>query len=277
MLATPSEADINDRVDRIPDRAPTTALLSNVSDPKIAVLTQNDDFGKDLLSGLKQGLGSKADKLVLWLPTRSQNPTVDSQTTQLKGSDANVLVNIATAKFAAQAIRKVGELGWRPAHYLSYVSASVGGVMKPAGLENAQSIITAAFIKDPTDPQWARTADFLERKTFMQSAYPAGNLTQFENAYAYAAASVLVQVLKQCGDDLTRANIMRQAASLRGSRRRCSRASRHRRPLSRRRRQSERSSTIRHWLLEFCKLCRTSGRATMLEKLRLFASWMRSP
>ena len=215
MLATPSEADINDRVDRIPDRAPTTALLSNVSDPKIAVLTQNDDFGKDLLSGLKQGLGSKADKLVLWLPTRSQNPTVDSQTTQLKGSDANVLVNIATAKFAAQAIRKVGELGWRPAHYLSYVSASVGGVMKPAGLENAQSIITAAFIKHPTDPQWARTADFLERKTFMQSAYPAGNLTQFENAYAYAAASDLVQVLKQCGDDLTRANIMRQAASLR--------------------------------------------------------------
>ena len=112
-----------------------THILANMSDPKFAVLMQNDDFGKDLLSGLKQGLGSNADKIVRVATYEVADPTVDSQIIQLKGTDANVLVNIATAKFAAQAIRKAAELGWRPAHYLSYVSASVGAVMKPAAFE----------------------------------------------------------------------------------------------------------------------------------------------
>ena len=189
-------------------------ILVNVSDPRIAVLMQNDDFGRDLLSGLKQGLGGNADKIEHVATYEVADPTVDSQIIQLKATGANVLVNIATAKFAAQAIRKAAEIGWKPSHYLSYVSASVGAVMKPAGFENAQGITTAAFIKDPTDPQWAQSPDFLEWKTFMQRYYPAGSLAQFENAYAYAAAGLLAHVLKQCGDDLTRANVMRQAANL---------------------------------------------------------------
>jgi branched-chain amino acid transport system substrate-binding protein len=184
-------------------------ILAHVSDPKIAVLMQNDDFGKDLFNGLKHGLGG-ADRIVHVATYEVADPTVDSQIIQLKSSGANVLLNIATAKFAAQAIRRAAEIGWKPAHYLSYVSASV------AGLENAQGIITAAFIKDPTDRQWAQSPDFVEWKLFMDKYYPAGSLAQFENAYAYAAAGVLVHVLKQCGDDLTRTNIMRQAASLRG-------------------------------------------------------------
>lgn len=189
-------------------------ILATESDPRIAVLMQNDDFGKDLLSGLKEGLGGGADKIVRVARYEVADPTVDSQIIQLKGSGANVLVNIATAKFAAQAIRKAAEIGWKPAHYLSYVSASVGAVMEPAGLENAQGIITAAFVKDPTDPQWAQAPDFLEWKAFMQKHYPGGSVARFENAYAYAAASLLTRVLKQCGDDLTRANVMRQAARL---------------------------------------------------------------
>ena len=136
-------------------------------------------------------MASDADKIVRVATYEVADPTVDSQIIQLKGSGANVLVNIATSKFAAQAIRKAAEIGWKPTHYLSYVSASVGAVMKPAGFENAQGIITAAFIKDPTDPQWAQAADFREWKAFMQTYYPAGNLAQFENAYAYAAASLL--------------------------------------------------------------------------------------
>jgi branched-chain amino acid transport system substrate-binding protein len=191
-------------------------ILADVSDPKIAVLMQNDDFGKDLLAGLKQGLGGTADKLVGVATYDVADPVVDSQIIQLKGSGANVFVNIATAKFAAQAIKKAGEIGWRPVHYVSYVSASVGAVMKPAGFENAQGIITAAFIKDPTDAQWAQSPDFLAWKAFMQKYYSAGSLAQFENAYAYAAATLLAHVLEQCGDDLTRANIIRQAANLKG-------------------------------------------------------------
>ena len=192
-------------------------LLANVKDTKIAVLMQNDDYGKDYFNGFKQGLGKDADKLIVQLSTyEPTDPTVDSQMIQLKNSGANVFFNITTPKFAAQAIRKAAELGWKPAHYLNNVSASVATVMKPAGLENGQDILTAGYLKDPTNPLYANDKDFLEWKAFMQKYYPSGNLADGFNGYAYAVSTLLVHVLKQCGDDLTRTNIMKQAASVKG-------------------------------------------------------------
>jgi branched-chain amino acid transport system substrate-binding protein len=192
-------------------------ILANVKDPKIAVLMQNDDYGRDYLNGFKQGLGKDADKLIVQLATyEPTDPTVDSQMIQLKNSGANVFFNITTPKFAAQAIRKAGELGWKPAHYLNGVSTQVAVVMKPAGLDNSQGILSAHYLKDPTDPQWANDKDFHEWKAFMQKYYPNGNLADGANGYAYAVASLLHAVLKQCGDDLTRANVMKQAANVKG-------------------------------------------------------------
>jgi branched-chain amino acid transport system substrate-binding protein len=192
-------------------------ILANVKDPKIGVLMQNDDYGKDYLNGFKQGLGKDADKLIVQLATyEPTDPTVDSQMIQLKNSGANVFFNITTPKFAAQAIRKAAELGWKPAHYLNNVSASVATVMKPAGLDNGQGILTAGYLKDPTNPLYHNDKDFLEWKAFMQKYYPNGNVADGFNGYGYAVASLLHVVLKQCGDDLTRANIMRQAANLKG-------------------------------------------------------------
>jgi branched-chain amino acid transport system substrate-binding protein len=190
-------------------------ILANVKDPKIGVLMQNDDYGKDYLNGFKQGLGKDADKLIVQLATyEPTDPTVDSQMIQLKNSGANVFFNITTPKFAAQAIKKAAEMGWKPAHYINNVSASIGSVMKPAGFENGQDIITAYYIKDPTDPQWAKDKDMVEWKAFMQKYYPTGNLVDSSNAYAYAVSSLLHIVLKQCGDDLTRANVMKEAANV---------------------------------------------------------------
>jgi branched-chain amino acid transport system substrate-binding protein len=190
-------------------------ILANVKDPKIGVLMQNDDYGKDYLNGFKQGLGKDADKLIVQLATyEPTDPTVDSQMIQLKNSGANVFFNITTPKFAAQAIRKAAELGWKPAHYINNVSASPGTVMKPAGFDNAQGILTAYYLKDPSDTQYHNDKDFLAWKAFMQKYYPNGSLVQTENVYAYAVSNLLHVVLKQCGDDLTRANIMRQAANV---------------------------------------------------------------
>jgi branched-chain amino acid transport system substrate-binding protein len=191
-------------------------ILANVKDPKIAVLMQNDDYGKDYLSGFKQGLGKDADKIVQVATYEVADPTVDSQMIALKNSGANVFFNISIPKFAAQAIKKAGELGWKPAHYLNGVSTSVGTVMKPAGLENSQGILSAHYLKDPTDPQYAKDKDFLEWTEFMKKWYPSGSLVQGENAYAYAVVNLMAHVLKQAGDDLTRANIMKQAASVKG-------------------------------------------------------------
>jgi branched-chain amino acid transport system substrate-binding protein len=192
-------------------------ILANVKDPKIGVLMQNDDYGKDYFNGFKQGLGKDADKLIVAHATyESTDPTIDSQMIQLKNSGANVFFNITTPKFAAQAIRKAAEIGWKPTHYLNNVSASVATVMKPAGFENGQGILTAGYLKDPTDPQYHNDKDFLEWKAFMQKYYPNGNIADGFNGYAYAVSTLLVHVLKQCGDDLTRANIMKQAASLKG-------------------------------------------------------------
>ena len=135
---------------------------------------------------------------------------------QLKNSGANVFFNITIPKYAAQAIRKAGEIGWKPAHYLNNVSASVGSVMKPAGFENGQGVITAQYIKDPTDPQYANDKDFQEWKAFMQKYNANANMSDAFTAYAYAVSTLLVHTLKQCGDDLTRANVMKQAASIQG-------------------------------------------------------------
>jgi branched-chain amino acid transport system substrate-binding protein len=191
-------------------------ILANVKDPKIGVLMQNDDYGKDYFNGFKQGLGKDADKIVQVSTYEVTDPTVDSQMIQLKNSGANVFFNITTPKFAAQAIKKAAEIGWKPAHYLNNVSTQVATVMKPAGFENAQGIFSAHYLKDPTDPQWSKDKDFLEWKAFMQKYYPNGNLADGANGYAYAVSNLLHVVLKQCGDDLTRANVMKQAASLKG-------------------------------------------------------------
>jgi len=190
-------------------------IMENVKDPKIAVLMQNDDYGKDYYEGFRQGLGKDADRLIVSHQTYEvTDPTIDSQMIQLKNSGANVFFNITTPKFAAQAIKKAAEIGWKPAHYLNNVSASVGTVMKPAGFDNGQGIITAQYLKDPTDPQYANNKDFLEWKGFMQKYYPTGDLNDVSNAYGYAVSNLVETVLKQCGDDLTRANIMKQAANL---------------------------------------------------------------
>jgi branched-chain amino acid transport system substrate-binding protein len=189
-------------------------ILANVKDPKIAILYQNDDYGKDYLGGFKEGLGKDVNKIVKEEPYNVTDPTVDNQIIQLKNSGANVFFNIATPKFAAQAIKKVGELGWKPAQYVNNVSASVGSVMKPAGFDNAQGVITAAYLKDPTDPQWAKEKDFLEWKAFMAKYNSKANLSDASTVYGYAVAHLMEVVLRQCGNDLTRANVMKQAANL---------------------------------------------------------------
>ena len=194
-------------------------ILKNTPNAKIAVLYQNDDYGKDYLKGLEDGLGDKAKTMIVSkLSYEISDPTIDSQIVALKGTGADVFVNITTPKFAAQAIRKVAEIGWKPTHYLNNVSASVGSVLQPAGLENAVGVITTLYLKDPTDPEWANDKGFLDWLAFMKKWYPEGNLADASNVYGYTVAQGLVQVLKQCGDDLTRENIMRQAANLKGYR-----------------------------------------------------------
>jgi len=189
-------------------------ILANVKDAKIAVLMQNDDYGRDYLNGFKKGLGQNANKIVQVATYEVADPTVDSQIIALKNSGANVFFNITTPKFAAQAIKKANELGWKPAHYLNSVSASIGAVIKPAGFEASQGILTASYIKDATDPQWKNDADMKAWNEFMDKHYPQGDKTSTFPVYAYAVSSTLVEVLKRAGDNLTRANIMKQAASL---------------------------------------------------------------
>ena len=190
-------------------------VLKNVKDPKIGILYQNDDYGKDYVKGFKDGLGEAARKLIVAEQTYEvTDPTVDSQIVNLKNSGANVFFDVTTPKFAAQAIRKVHEIGWKPLHLLNNVSASVGTVLKPAGLDAARDIITAIYGKDPTDPQWKNDPGSKEWLAFMQKYYPDGNVMDGANVYGYSVAQTLVHVLRQCGDDLTRANAMRQAANI---------------------------------------------------------------
>jgi ABC-type branched-subunit amino acid transport system substrate-binding protein len=191
-------------------------ILKNLPTAKIAVLYQNDDYGKDYLKGLKDGLGAKAASMIVAEESyETTEPTVDSHIVQLKSSGADVFINITTPKFAAQAIKKIAEIEWKPTHFLNNVSASVGSVIKPAGYENSQNIISAAYVKDASDPQWDKDAGMKQFYDFLAKDFPEGNKLDGGTVVGYALAQTLVQVLTQCGDDLTRENVMRQAANLR--------------------------------------------------------------
>ena len=190
-------------------------ILKEKPNAKIGVLYQNDDYGKDYLKGLKDGLGDKAKTMIVAeVSYEVSDPTVDSQIVQLQGSGADVFVNITTPKFAAQAIRKAFDIGWKPVHYLNNVSTQIGSVLTPAGLDKSVGLISTAYIKDPLDTQWANDPAILEWTAFMKKHYPDGSLIDNSNVYGYTVAQTLVQVLKQCGDNLTRENVMKQAASL---------------------------------------------------------------
>jgi ABC-type branched-subunit amino acid transport system substrate-binding protein len=190
-------------------------LLKNKPDAKIAVLYQNDDYGKDYLKGLKDGLGPKAATMIVAEESfETSEPTIDSHIVKLKSTNADVFIDIATPKFAAQAIKKVAEVGWKPMHFLNNVSASVGSVIKPAGFENAQDIISAAYLKDASDKQWDNDPGMKEFYAFMNKDFPEGDKLDGGTVVGYGVAQTLVQVLKQCGDNLTRENVMKQAASL---------------------------------------------------------------
>jgi branched-chain amino acid transport system substrate-binding protein len=188
-------------------------LLKNHPQGKIGVLYQNDDYGKDYLKGLKDGLNGKMP-IVAEAPYETTDPTVDSQVINLKASGADIVFNVATPKFAAQAIKKIAELGWSPVHLLNNVSNSVGSVLKPAGLENAKGVLSTAYLKDPTDPTWKDDPAYKEWLAFMDKYYPEGDKTSYFTVYSYLVAQTLVAVLKQSGDNLTRQNVMKQAASL---------------------------------------------------------------
>ena len=188
-------------------------ILANVKDAKIAVLMQNDDYGKDYFGGFKEGLGKDAGKIVKQVTFEVTDPTVDSQVIQLKDSGANVFFNISTPKAAAQSIRKAAEIGWKPTQYLNNVSASVGSVLKPAGLDNSQGIITAQYLKDPTDKQWDNTEDMKAWVAWMDKWMAGANKSDANHVYGFAVASLMHETLKKCGNELTRDNVMTQAAN----------------------------------------------------------------
>ena len=190
-------------------------ILKNKPDAKIAVLYQNDDYGKDYLKGFKDGLGAKAASMIVMEESYEvSEPTIDSHIVKLKSTGADVFMNITTPKFAAQAIKKNAEIGWKPLHFLNNVSASIGSVIKPAGPENAQGIISSAYLKDPTDAQWKTDAGMKAWNEFLDKYYPEANRADASVMFGYTVAQGLVHVLKACGDDLTRANVMKQAASI---------------------------------------------------------------
>jgi ABC-type branched-subunit amino acid transport system substrate-binding protein len=190
-------------------------LLESKPNAKIGILYQNDDYGKDYLKGFLDGLGDKAKTMIVkQLTYEVTDPTIDSQMVELKASGADVFFNITTPKFAAQAIKKAAEIGWKPQHYLNNVSNSVGAVMVPAGAENGVGILSVFYLKDPTDSQWANTPEFKEWLTFMQKNMPGSDLKDLNYVFGYTMAQGVVQVLKQAGDNLTRENVMRQAANI---------------------------------------------------------------
>ena len=188
-------------------------ILANVKDAKIGVLHQNDDYGRDYLGGFKEGLGKEAGRIVKIVTFEATDPTVDSQIIQLKDSGANVFFNVSGPKAAAQGIRKAADIDWKPAHYLNNVSASVAAVMKPAGFDNAQGIITAAYIMDATDKQWDDNAEMKTWRDWMDKHMPQANKADANHIYGYAVAFLMAETLRRCKDELTRANLMKQAAS----------------------------------------------------------------
>ena len=191
-------------------------ILQQKPDAKVAVLYQNDDFGKDYLFGLHAVFGDRYAKMVTEATYEPTDPTIDSQITTLQGSGADVLVVAAAPKFAAQAIRKVHDLGWKPMFFMSNVSISVGSVITPAGADNAIGLISTGYLKDPTDHQWDNDAGMKEWRDFMAKNMPGADLTDANYVFAYAAAKTMMQVLKQCNGDFSRENVMKQAESLHG-------------------------------------------------------------
>ena len=190
-------------------------ILKNHPNAKIAVLYQNDDYGKDYLAGLQDGLGDRAARMIVAEDSYEvTEPTIDSHIVRLKASGADVFFNITTPKFAAQAIKKNAEIGWKPLHFLNNVSASIGSVMKPAGFEASQGIISSAYFKDPTDPQWKDDAAMKAWHAFLDKYFPEANRADASVMYGFIVSQGLVHVLKACGDNLTRENIMKQAASI---------------------------------------------------------------
>lgn len=192
-------------------------ILQEKPGSKVCVLYQNDDFGKDFLAGLKKGFGDQYDKMVVKTASYEvSDPTVDSQLVTLQAAKCDALVTAATPKFGAQTIRKIADIGWKPQHYLSNVSVSINSVLTPAGLDKSTGIITAVYLKDPSDPTLAEDAGMNEYRAFMKQYLPEAEVNDVTAVYAYGVAQTLVQVLTQCGADLSRENLMKQAASLKG-------------------------------------------------------------
>jgi branched-chain amino acid transport system substrate-binding protein len=190
-------------------------ILKTKPGAKVAVFYQNDDFGKDYVAGLKDVFGDKASSLIVAEESyETTEPSIDSHIVKLKGTGADVLVNITTPKFAAQTIKKLAELEWKPMHLMTDVSISIGAVMKPAGLEASEGVLSAGYLKDASDPQWASDEGMKKFLAFVEKYMPGANIADTNLVYGYAAAQTMVQVLKQAGDDLTRENVMKQAASL---------------------------------------------------------------
>jgi ABC-type branched-subunit amino acid transport system substrate-binding protein len=190
-------------------------ILKERPSARIAVLYQNDDYGKDYLKGLKDGLGAKAaSMLVAEEAYEVAEPTIDSHIVKMKSLNADVFVDVTTAKFAAQAIKKSAEIGWKPLHFLNSVSTSIGSVIRPAGVENAQGIISVAYLMDALDPQWKDDPGMKAFDEFLAKDFPEGNRADNQLITGFNVAQTLVRVLEQCGDDLTRENVMKQAANL---------------------------------------------------------------
>ncbi len=190
-------------------------ILEHNPKARIGVLYQNDDFGKDVLKGLKDGLGDKTSLIVAEATYEVSDPTADSQIVKLKTANVDVFVDLTSPRFAAQAIRKAAELGWKPMHFLSSVSGSIGSVLQPAGLENAKGILSTAYTKDPSDPLWKDDPTMIKWNAFMDKYMPGANKADQAHISSYMATQTLVEVLQRCGDDLSRENVMRQAANLR--------------------------------------------------------------
>jgi ABC-type branched-subunit amino acid transport system substrate-binding protein len=190
-------------------------ILKEKPNGRIAVLYQNDDYGKDYLKGLKDGLGARAASMIVAEDAYEiAEPTIDSHVVKMKSLNADVFVDITGPKFAAQAIRKAAEIGWKPLHFLNNVSASIGAVIVPAGIENAQDIISVSYVMDPLDPQWKDDPGMKVFDDFLAKYLPEGNRADALLMTGFNSAQTLVQVLRQCGDDLTRENVMKQAANL---------------------------------------------------------------
>ena len=190
-------------------------ILDNYPNAKIGALYQNDDFGRDYLIGLKEGLGSKAATMIVAeAPYEVTDPTISSQIVNLKTAGADLLYDITIAKFATQAIKKAAEISWKPVHILVFGSSSIGGTLAPAGLENAKGIVSVRYGKDPTDPAWKDDPDTKKWREFMGKYYPEGDKNDGANGYGYVVAQLMVKVLEMCGDELTRENVMKQATNL---------------------------------------------------------------